>query len=107
MTLSKEQDYSPAPSTSQEKGSEGEHESSINHKNGEESDVDEEQFQKSLQLFVRNPQKRKAKADKKAGKEEATGDNGAGSKKRMKKDGSTKKIKGSKAQEVFKTFRNE
>ena len=30
-----------------------------------QDDVDEDEFQKSLQLFIRNPQKRKAKANKK------------------------------------------
>lgn len=46
--------------------------------------MDEEEFQQSLELFIKNPKKRKA-TEKKAGKEDAGHDVDASGKKKMKK----------------------
>lgn len=68
--------------------------------------MDEEEFQQSLELLIKNPKKRKA-TEKKAGKEDAGHGVDASGKKKMKKNDSNKKPKISRAQDMFKAFLQE
>lgn len=75
------QSGSPASSTSR---SDGGDDSTGMIDNWYESNMDEEEFQQSLELLIKNPKKRKA-TEKKAGKEDAGHDVDASGKKKMKK----------------------